>query len=326
LSGSNKGYGDLIEGLRGRTVLVVGDLMLDRYLWGAVSRISPEAPVPVVHVGRESEMAGGAANVARNIVSLGGCVRLIGAVGTDAAGRRLKALLEEDGVDTEGVISLSDRPTTSKTRVIAHHQQVVRFDREEIKPLHATAVKKLRRAVASAVGDVDAVVVSDYAKGVVSAGLVADIVSGAGRRPVIADPKVDHFRYYRGVSVVTPNVLEAARASGIAIVDEATLVRAARRLMERFGPKSVLVTRGEDGMTLVRRRGRPFHVRAAPREVFDVTGAGDTVAAVFVLARAAGLTPEAATEIANTAGGVVVGELGTSVIRPDRLLAALDGN
>jgi len=315
----------LLQQFRGTRVLVVGDVMLDRYLWGSVSRISPEAPVPVVCATAENEMPGGAANVARNIVSLGGAAEIVGVVGDDGEGRRLGVSLEAEGILARGLVTAQDRPTTSKTRVIAHHQQVVRFDREVTGALSSRIKRGIRRAVERGMEEADAIVISDYAKGVVWGGLVEMIVSAAGRKFVAVDPKVEHFKYYRGASVVTPNVLEASRASGVSITDETSLVRAARILMSRFGPKTVLLTRGEHGMSFVRPRGKVTHVKAEARQVFDVTGAGDTVIATFTLAFAAGASYEEAAVIANTAGGVVVGELGTSVIGADALARALAG-
>ena len=331
---------DLLAAARRTRVIVFGDLILDEFLWGTVDRISPEAPVPVVCVERESAMPGGAANVASNILALGGQPFLIGVVGEDAAGHRLRQILNDQGMETAGVLVDPHRPTTIKTRIVAHHQQVVRVDRERASPIDHGLANQCLAALSEQLAVARGVVIEDYGKGVVTPTLVRAVVSASrrARRVVAVDPKEEHFSYYRGVTTLTPNRHEAARAANIPITDRATLLRAGRRLMQRLKPESVLVTLGEDGMCLFERQGRATHPRSwsrgvqlcrathiptVAREVFDVSGAGDTVIAVFTLMRAAGASPVEAATMANAAAGVVVGKVGTAACSPTELMARL---
>ena len=306
-------------------VLVVGDLILDEFIWGDVSRISPEAPVPVVWVQRESFMPGGASNVASNVRSLGGKVSLIGIVGDDANGRRLVGELSRKGIDVSGVVTDRRRPTTLKTRVIAHHQQVVRTDREDPSAVGGAVLKKIVEAVRERIDETDALIIEDYGKGVITAGLLSDIMGLARRRKTIVtvDPKEEHFTYYRGVTAITPNHHEASRAVGFAIEDGAALGRAGRALLKRLKCESVLITRGEQGMSLFERSGRVTHIPTVAQEVFDVSGAGDTVISAFTLALAAGAGKVDAAVLSNVAAGIVVGKVGIAVVTPDELAAGL---
>jgi D-beta-D-heptose 7-phosphate kinase/D-beta-D-heptose 1-phosphate adenosyltransferase len=315
----------LVAGLAGRRVLIVGDVMLDEFVWGRVSRISPEAPVPVVEVTGRSDHVGGAGNVASNVRSLGGEAVLVGVVGRDAAGARVREALAAAGVVDRLVDAGPSRRTTLKTRIVAHGQQVVRADQEDVSELPRALETQLLREARRELASVAAVVVSDYQKGVVSASLLRRLLPLARRRrvPVLVDPKPRHFGFYRGASVVTPNQLEAEQVTGLRLSVPAELAAAGRRMLSRLACRAVLVTRGEHGMSLFERGRAPAHVAAAAREVFDVTGAGDSVIAVLALALAAGATlPEAAT-LANAAAGVVVGKLGTAQATPAELLAAL---
>jgi rfaE bifunctional protein kinase chain/domain len=320
-------YGRIISGFREKSVLVVGDLILDHYIWGRVSRISPEAPVPVVEVTRESFMLGGAANVAHNIVSLGGRASVVGIIGKDMAGEAVMNMLGGHGVNCNGVF-VSNRPTTVKTRVIAHNQQVVRFDREDSQYLGgrvlAGVVKHLRSVCASH----DAVIVSDYKKGMITQELIKSILTasstpkrrkGNGGLFVAVDPKVGHFSFYRGVSLITPNLMEASSGSNIEIKDTRTLLRAGRALMKNLRCRAVLITRGEQGMSLFE-KGGVSHIPTVAKHVYDVTGAGDTVISAFTLAHVAGASMEQAAVIANHAAGVVVAEVGTAVAKPEQLM------
>lgn len=318
----------IIDTFRRRKILVLGDLILDRYLFGEVSRISPEAPVPVVEVNDETFLLGGAANVAHNIVALGGQVSVAGIIGRDRAGGVLKNLLEERNIGTAGVIE-DRRVTTMKTRLIAHRQQVVRFDREERKRLEGRLLAEVIAYLERAVEEHDAVIVSDYRKGVITASLMKSLVALARARRIFVavDPKVGHFHLYRNVSLVTPNIAEASQGSGIEIRDDKSLVRAGTALLKKLSCDSVLITRGEEGMSLFERGRAPsaprvVHIPTVAKKVFDVTGAGDTVIAALTLARAAGATLEGSARIANYAAGIVVGEVGTAVVTPRKLLAS----
>lgn len=322
----------LIERFKKSSILVIGDLILDRYIWGKVSRISPEAPVPVVEVTREDFLLGGAANVAANIVSLGGRVYIAGITGNDRARDVLMKLMEEKNIDTSGVMS-DKRPTTVKTRVIAHHQQVVRFDKEDHSRINSDLLKKLLTYVHEKIkkGSIDAIIVSDYKKGVVSRELIKGILrySKPAGIFVSVDPKVGHFPFYRGVSIITPNLKEASEGSGIEIKDEHTLFKAGKKLLKGLSLEAVLITRSEEGMSLfMKNEGKKdeikhYYIPTRAKKVFDVTGAGDTVIATFTLARASGASMIEACEIANYAAGIVVGEIGTATVTPEQLKEAM---
>lgn len=302
--------------------LVVGDVMLDHYIWGNVSRISPEAPVPVVNVTKESVLLGAATNVVNNIHSLGGKVDVCGVIGHDEAGRQLTHMLRVQGIHTEGLIVESGRPTTIKTRVIAHSQQVVRFDRETKVGIDRDTHRRLFEYVKRAADDgLDAIVLSDYSKGVVTKDLVRDIVKLAKKKGLIVsvDPKVNHFGIYRGVTILTPNTKEASIGSRIDIQDDESLLRAGALLLKRLQCNAVLVTRGEYGMSLFERGGRVTHIPTVAREVFDVTGAGDTVISTLTLAMAASADMVDAARLSNYAAGIVVGVVGTATVKSDEL-------
>ena len=320
-------YTEIINKFKTKKILVIGDLILDHYIWGKVDRISPEAPVPVVEVTRESLMLGGAANVAHNVVSLGGKAAVVGINGKDIAGKAITDMLEQKGVDCRGIF-LSNRPTTVKTRVIAHNQQVVRFDREDRKYVEGKTLKGVLDHVNSVYRECDAIILSDYKKGMISSQLVKNILkvtktpragrTGAGRF-VAVDPKVGHFHFYRGVSLITPNVMEASVGSSVEITDEKSLLKAGSILLKKLGCKAVLITRGEQGMSLFE-KNRVAHIPTVARKVYDVTGAGDAVISAFTLAYVSGATMEEAADIANHAAGVVVAEVGTAVATPEQLM------
>jgi D-beta-D-heptose 7-phosphate kinase/D-beta-D-heptose 1-phosphate adenosyltransferase len=317
----------LLRLMRERRVLVVGDVMLDEFVWGRVGRISPEAPVPVVEVTDESFHLGGAGNVAASVRALGGRAALAGVVGADAAGERVRRALSAAGVEGQLVLVSPDRPTTLKTRIIAHSQQVVRADREDASDVPGRIVQALVEGLRREMVSADALVVSDYQKGVVTPPLLRRVLPLARRLrlSVLVDPKVRHFRLYRGVTVVTPNQIEAEQATGIRQHLSEDLESAGRRILSLLRCRAVLVTRGERGMSLFE-RGRPsLHVPAVAREVFDVTGAGDSVIATLALALAAGATLPEAASLANAAAGVVVGKVGTAQASPDEVLDAVRG-
>ncbi len=309
-------------------VLVVGDIILDEFIWGKVDRISPEAPVPVVMVKRETQLLGGAANVVNNIRSLGGRVSLSGLVGGDERGKKILNLLEEKGVETGGVLIDPRRPTTVKTRIVAHSQQVVRFDRENQNFLSQGLTDSLVSSVRDAIPRADAVVIADYGKGVVTEELVQAVtqISKQQGKVVLLDPKTSRFHLYRDVTVVTPNSQEASLASGVEIVDERSLKEAGDKLLDRFNCEVVLITRGENGMALFERGKEAIFVPTTAREVFDVTGAGDTVIGVMALVLAAGASFGEAAVIANYAAGIVVGKVGTATVAPEDLRNAMNRN
>jgi D-beta-D-heptose 7-phosphate kinase/D-beta-D-heptose 1-phosphate adenosyltransferase len=310
-------------------VLVVGDLMLDEFVWGKVSRISPEAPVPVVWVQSESVMPGGSANVANNIRALGGSVSVVGVVGEDRWGAALLGSLEARRIDVGGVLK-GPRQTTVKTRVIAHHQQVVRVDREQRESLPAATVQRLIGAVEERLKRVDAVVIEDYGKGVITRQFLEAVLPLARRQRkiVTVDPKQEHFDLYRRVTALTPNRMEAGEAVGRDLETDGDVERAGEEILRRLECEGILITLGEDGMWLFEQappqsgagRGvRQTRIPTVAQEVFDVAGAGDTVIAAFTLALASGASMEQAARIANHAAGIVVGKLGVAVATPEEL-------
>jgi D-beta-D-heptose 7-phosphate kinase/D-beta-D-heptose 1-phosphate adenosyltransferase len=306
-------------------VLILGDVMLDEYMWGAVSRISPEAPVPVVAVQSESVKVGGAGNVATNVAALGGRATLIGLVGNDAAAERLGHELELHGVKSDGLVEDRSRPTTIKSRVVAGSQHVVRFDRESDAPVSRAVRAQVIAAVRQRLPEADVLLISDYAKGLVSPGLVREVLALAARYHcmVAVDPKVQHLPLFKGVTLVAPNHHEAAAAVHLTIRSEADLLRVGQVLLRRLKARGVLITRGEQGMSLFE-AGKPVvHIPTVAREVYDVTGAGDTVMGALSLALAAGATMPEAAVIANFAAGVVVGKRGTATVTRAELERAL---
>lgn len=307
------------------SVLVVGDLILDHYVMGRVNRISPEAPVPVVHVESESLRLGGAANVFNNVLALGGKADLCGVIGADESGRLLLKELGQKRSGRGGVVIDHDRPTTRKSRIIAHNQQIVRYDIEGRAELKAPLQRRLLRYVESRLRELSCIVVSDYAKGVVTATLMSEITRLAALRkiPVVVDPKVEHFGYYKGVTVITPNHLEAAQAAGVHGDDDSAIDQAGATIRQRLGCRSVLITRGEKGMSLYEGDGASWHLPTQARQVYDVTGAGDTVIGTLALALSTGASMKDGAILANHAAGIVVGMVGTATVTPNQLLEAL---
>jgi D-glycero-beta-D-manno-heptose-7-phosphate kinase len=304
-----------------KTILVVGDIMLDEFIWGKVRRISPEAPVPVVEVIDETYKLGGAGNVAANIRGLDGRAIPIGVVGRDDASNRIGDLLEQAGIETYGLVRAA-RPTTVKTRILAHSQQVVRADRESKKPLSPETNSDLDALFTQFLRDAAAVIVSDYDKAVINRELLTSILprARAAGIPVFLDPKVHHADYYQPITVITPNHHEAELLTGLAIDTEKALDDAGRRLLQKFDCEYALITRGEEGMSLFSGKGS-HHLPTFAREVFDVTGAGDTVIATLALARAAGATMEESAVLANHAAGIVVGKVGTATVSRSELVS-----
>jgi D-beta-D-heptose 7-phosphate kinase/D-beta-D-heptose 1-phosphate adenosyltransferase len=315
-----------VRAWRGKRVLVVGDVILDRYLWGRAARVSPEAPVLIVDVEREELRLGGAANVAHNVASLGALPVLFGVQGADMAAASLGGLLRERGVDPEiGLVGDAGRRTTQKTRIIAQHQQVLRADEENREPLPDSVRAALWERLEASLDGADAVILSDYGKGVISAALLDRLLSELSRRgvPTAVDPKEEQFQRYKGVTVITPNVSEASEAWGKRIRSEADLAEAGFALRERLSAESVLITRGEEGMSLFDAEGHT-HIPTKAREVYDVTGAGDTVVATIGAALAARAPLAEACVLANHAAGLVVAHLGTAAATADELVASLD--
>ena len=307
--------------MRGKKILVVGDVMIDEWIWGSVTRISPEAPVPVVAVSDHSFTLGGAGNVANNLRALEAGVSFVASVGADAFAVDVRRMLGEEGVDAAGIFEVSDRPTTRKTRIVAHNQQVVRADWESSAPLDERDRKRIIAYVAEHAPSCDAVILSDYAKGLLDRELVE---AALGAPLVFADPKPQNLRIFKNVTCVAPNVHEASAASGIAIRDERSLQAAGDTLLELLECRYVVVTRGEAGMSLFGRDGERLDIPSVARKVYDVSGAGDTVIAVLSLALAAGAPIETAMRLANYAAGAVVEKLGTATASADEILALVD--
>ena len=312
-----------LDRMAGSRVLVVGDVMLDEYVWGEVARISPEAPIPVVDVKMRSRVAGGAANAAACVAALGAEATLVGVVGDDAEGQTLSRELEAGRVDARLVHS--PRATTVKTRIIARSQQVVRVDSEDRDPLGEGLEAELLEAVGDSLGDVEGVVVSDYAKGLVSHSLAQAVIALAreASKPVAVDPKGADFSKYRGAAIVTPNVTEAQEAAAMKLGDPGGLDELAKRLRPVLGDAALLITRGGEGMSLFTDSSERVDIPAAPRAVFDPTGAGDAVIATLGLALAQGVELRVAAELANAAGGVVVEKLGTAPVSREELERAV---
>jgi rfaE bifunctional protein kinase chain/domain len=303
-------------------VLVVGDVMLDEYLFGAAGRISPEAPVPVVEIKDRRYVAGGAANVAANVVSLGGQCSLVGVCGQDKPGDSLRAILDETGVGGSGLLRVPGRATTCKTRVVAGQQQIVRFDVEERAGLPEEASRELCERLEDCLGSSDICVLSDYGKGVLSHGVCRKIIELAKERsvPVLADPKGLRFEKYHGCALITPNQKEAGRFTGIVAETEEDVITAGNRLLASLPGSAVLVTRGSDGMTLFREGQAPVTIPTVARHVYDVVGAGDTVMAALSVSLGAGLDFPESMQIANIAAGIAVGKQGTVAVTLDEVL------
>ena len=321
----------ILAGARRTRILVIGDAMLDHFIRGSVARISPEAPVPVLDFEGESFMPGGAANVARNLTALQVPTELLGAVGRDTAARQLTNLLRDYGIGCRGLLSVRSRTTSVKTRVVAHKQQVVRIDRESRDGLDGALTRRLVELVQSTIADTAAVIVGDYGKGVVTQPLLDEIKAICRRHGVwlSLDPKPVHHLNLTGLSLITPNRKEAFELAGLPDdtrnanpFADASLMRVAERLLTELRPAVLLITLGELGMLLCRHGQKPFHIPTVAQEVFDVSGAGDTVIATFTLAVAAGASPVEAAMISNHAAGIVVGKTGTATVAPEELLAS----
>ena len=317
---------DLLNSVAATRLLVVGDAMVDHYVFGDAARLSPEAPVPVVRVERDVLRPGGAANTAVNVRALGAEAELAAVVGDDENGRALGRLLEEEGVDPGGLVVAADRPTTWKGRVVARQQQLVRLDREHDGELSPELEDGLLSRFAAGLARADGVILSDYGKGAVTARVAAEVIAAttAAGKVVCVDPKENHFALYRGVTSITPNHHEAAAATGIRTDDDPTLERTGAALLEMLASDSALVTWGERGMVLFVADGSAERIPTRAREVYDVAGAGDTVVATFAAALAAGGSHLASAQLANFAASVVVAKVGTATATPEEITRAVE--
>ncbi|HVH79656.1 MAG TPA: D-glycero-beta-D-manno-heptose-7-phosphate kinase [Stellaceae bacterium] len=306
-------------------ILCLGDIMLDRFAYCGIERISPEAPVPVLLVDRWRSSLGGAGNVARNIATLGGEAVLVGLFGCDTLGIELQQTIREMPRLNDALVKSASRPTTCKTRYVAGHQQIMRVDEERSHALDEAEQKALLTAIDTAIRDVDAVILSDYGKGVLNRKIISTVMSRARARhiPVFVDPKRDGFRFYRGATCITPNLMELGRAAKMPVGTDAEVIGAATRVLRDAQAEAILATRSEKGMMLVEASGEVHVESARAREVFDVSGAGDTVIAVLALAHASGHPLSQAMRLANTAAGIVVGKLGTAAVELDELILEL---
>ena len=318
---------EIIDRFPRAKVLVVGDLMIDHFIWGKVSRISPEAPVPVVEVDADHLLLGGSANVLNNIYAMGGKVFVSGVIGADEMGKKLVSEFRKRQIDTRGIIVEANRPTTLKTRVVAHGQQVVRYDRESRCVANGDSIERMIAYIRSLQDELGAIVISDYSKGVISKSLLDGIRDLARNRNIIVcvDPKKSDFSLYEGCDIITPNHHEAGRAVGIDRVTRENLIEVGTTLLNRYRYRALLITQGEEGMTLFEKNNRVTHTLfpTEAREVFDVTGAGDTVIGVFALCMASGATFKEAAFLANHAAGIVVGKVGTSTVSQAELKKVL---
>lgn len=320
---------DLLQKLHdfeNRTLLVVGDFMLDTYIYGTVDRISPEAPVPVVAVTGEESMPGGAGNVAHSLVSLGAKAVIAGVCGKDANGNKLRQMLTELGIDISGLVYEPRRPTTTKTRITGANQQMIRIDRELSNTLKDETRQELFAQIAAIIPNCDGVVISDYAKGVIDKALTEHVVATAQKHGkfVLVDPKTSDFSQYPGATMIKPNKKEAIEASGVKITDEASLLKSGQILLDKSDSECIVITCGGEGMALFERNKVPqiFPV-TNPRRVYDVSGAGDTVLATIAAGMAAGVPLSQALELANIAGSIVVGKPGTAQVSLDEIIAEL---
>ena len=330
---SLKRVSELLAAAQNSRILVVGDVMLDQFIWGSVRRISPEAPVPVVEFENESFMPGGAANVARNLTALDTPTELFGIVGRDDTARKLKMLLVEQRVICTGVLGDPGRPTSIKTRVVAQHQQMVRVDRESTSPVSGKALSRLMGALEDRLDQADAVIIGDYGKGVVTQEMLEEVKAMCRARGLwlSLDPKPVNGLNLSGLSLITPNRKEAFELAGLRDgtkgphpLEDKTLTQVAEHLLEKLQPALLLITLGDQGMLLCGKNQKPFHIPTVAQEVFDVSGAGDTVIASFTMAIAAGASPIEAAIISNHAAGVVVGKVGTATLTPDELLGSFE--
>ncbi|RKY83133.1 D-glycero-beta-D-manno-heptose-7-phosphate kinase [candidate division KSB1 bacterium] len=314
-----------LDNFSGKKILVIGDLMVDQYIFGEATRLSPEAPVPVVDVESVEYRLGGAANTINNIVSLGGKVYAVGVIGGDENGRWLIKELRRKGVTVSDIVVDPQRPTTTKTRVMAGHHQIVRFDRESKEEINPSLTDKIVHSLKDRINNVDCIAISDYDKGLINVKLINSVVklSHKFNKPIVVDPKVKHHLQYHGVTIVKTNTKNASTATCMAIMDEKSLLDVGFKLLDNLRSDAIIITQGKDGMTIFKRCQKKatdvIHMPAFAREVYDVTGAGDVVTAVLALALSAGASIEEAAFLSNVAAGIKVRKIGTNVVRKDEL-------
>ena len=315
----------VIKKFNKKKIMIIGDIILDEYIWGVVTRISPEAPVPVVEVNKQTYSPGGASYVASHIRNLGAIPYLTGVVGKDKAASEVIALLKKNRISTSGLVKDKDRPTILKTRVIAHNQQVVRIDHEKKDKIKEKILQNISLYIKKYINGVDAIIISDYNKGVVVPELFREVIILAKKfdKPIIVDPKPAYCLHYKNATIITPNTSEAEKSVGIKIVDKKSLNKAGRKLLNHLKCEGVLITRGEHGMTLFEKNGKITDIPTSAKEVYDVTGAGDTVISVLALSIASGANLREASVLSNYAAGIVVGKIGTASISVEEIKKAI---
>ena len=325
MSKKNKELIKIITQFKNKKIIVVGDIMLDKYIWGDVTRISPEAPVPVVSVQAESYAPGGAANVANNIAALGSSSYMVGIIGKDLANEILLKEIKRRNIKTDGIIVDEKKPTIQKIRVIGQHQQLLRVDYEKKEYLNKETEEIILKFIMKKIKETDGVIVSDYAKGVVTKKLMENIIKlcKENRKTIVIDPKPQHKKLYKDVTLITPNCKEASEMAGIEPSSEENVAKIGKKILKEL-KAPVIITRGEKGMTLFETNGKITSIPTKAKEVYDVTGAGDTVVATAILALTCGATLAQAATIANHAAGVVVGKVGTSTLTTDELRQSLE--
>ncbi len=316
---------DKITEFKNKKILVIGDIMLDEYIWGTVSRISPEAPVPVVLTERETKVPGGATNVVNNLSDLGVETYICGVVGKDYTGRYIKNYLKKKRVNTDGIIEDNNMETIRKTRIIAHQQQVVRVDREDDSPVSDITVSKINSFVKSMITKVDAVIISDYGKGVIVPPVIDNTIKLCKKfsKIITVDPKIENFFLYKDVTLITPNHIEVSKALGMKIKSQDDVYKYGKIIMKKLNLESLLITQSKDGMTVFEKRKSPKHIPTLALQVFDVTGAGDTVISTVTAALVSGMDIEKSAILSNYAAGIVVGEVGTTTISTKKLITHL---
>ncbi|MFN3550635.1 MAG: D-glycero-beta-D-manno-heptose-7-phosphate kinase [Endomicrobiia bacterium] len=313
----------IIDRFKDKTVLVIGDVMLDKYIWGNVERISPEAPVPVVEVIKETQNLGGCGNVAHNITSVGGNCYIVTLVGNDVYSEELKLMLKQKNVNINGIFVDNIRPTTVKTRIIAHNQQVIRVDKESRVQITPQIFEKIKSYIEEIKDKIDAILISDYGKGVITKGLLAYLINVAKKLniPITVDPKIEHFMEYKKVTILTPNLNEATLGMRLTKKPqtEQEIYELGKKILKKLSPQALVITRGPDGMTLFEKE-KIYHIPTRAKEVYDVTGAGDTVIAILTLCLATGADFVSSCEISNFAAGIVVGKVGTATVTKEELI------
>ncbi len=307
-----------------KKILVLGDIMLDKSIWGRVSRISPEAPVPIVHVTSESFIPGGAANTVNNLNALGANVFVAGVIGDDNIGRKLTIELKDERIDTHGLIIDQQRPTTLKTRVISQNQQIVRIDKESRKGINDSITDQILDYINGVMDDIDAIIISDYGKGVITHKLLESLAYRGDDKVIVVDPNMKNFLDYNNITVFISNQQDASRALGITIINETSLRNMGHRLINRIDCDAVIITRGKEGMSLFEKNGNLTHIPAVAREVFDITGVSDTVTSTFTLALTSGADMVEATKLANYAASIVIGKVGTATVSREEIDGVLN--